>query len=87
MEPKIPDGATIIVQRLKEVHSPKRGKIVVCSDGHGLSFKELGYRAAKEGEEANGLGTVPILKSLNSDFPEVQTMEGGHLEAVWVETL
>lgn len=87
MEPRIPDGAVIVVKRLAEGTFPKKSSIVVYSDAYGLSLKELGYRAARADEEANAFGKVAVLKSLNPRFPDVQTIDSGRLEAVWVETL
>jgi SOS-response transcriptional repressor LexA len=87
MEPKIADGSTIVVQRLTAGNHPKQGKFVVYSDAYGLSLKKLAYRKAKAGEEANSLGKVAILESTNPDFPEVQTMDGGRIEAVFVASI
>lgn len=87
MEPKIADGSTIVVQRLAAGTHPKQGKFVVYSDAYGLSLKKLAYRKAKAGEEANSLGKVAILESTNPDFPEVQTMDGGRIEAVFVASI
>ena len=87
MEPKIADGSTIVVQRLTAGTHPKQGKFVVYSDAYGLSLKKLAYRKAKAGEEANSLGKVAILESTNPDFPEVQTMDGGRIEAVFVASI
>lgn len=87
MEPKIADGSTIVVQRLAAGNHPKQGKFVVYSDAYGLSLKKLAYRKAKAGEEANSLGKVAILESTNPDFPEVQTMDGGRIEAVFVASI
>lgn len=87
MEPRIPDGSVIVVKRLAEGTFPKKTSIVVYSDAYGHSLKELGYRAARGDEEANAFGKVAVLKSLNPRFPDVQTIDSGRLEAVWVETL
>lgn len=87
MEPKIADGSTIVVQRLAAGTRPKQGKFVVYSDAYGLSLKKLAYRKAKAGEDANSLGKVAILESTNPDFPEVQTMDGGRIEAVFVASI
>lgn len=87
MEPKIPDGSIIVVKRLAEGTFPKKTSIVVYSDAYGHSLKELGYRTAKADEEANAFGKVAVLKSLNARFPDVQTIDSGRLEAVYVETL
>ncbi|MCW1926533.1 S24 family peptidase [Luteolibacter arcticus] len=88
MEPKIPDGAQIIVKRWPtERGIPRKGTIVVYSDGTGSSLKEFGYRKARPGEdtEADAMGNIPVLRSLNTAFPEVQTLEGGKIDAVLVE--
>lgn len=87
MEPKIPDGAIIIVQRIPDGECPKQGSIVVYSDGYGKSLKQLGYRKAKADEAANAFGKVAVLKSINPKFPEIQTMDGGKIESVFVESL
>lgn len=88
MEPKIPDGSLIVVRRWPaEKGTPRKGTIVVYSDGTGSSLKEFGYRKAKPGErsEADAMGNLPVLRSLNPAFPEVQTLEGGKIDAVLVE--
>ncbi|RYD62374.1 MAG: hypothetical protein EOP83_14800 [Verrucomicrobiaceae bacterium] len=88
MEPKIKDGATIIVRRWStEKGVPKKGTLVVWSDGTGSSLKEFGYRKAKADEEGDSMGNVPVLRSLNKAFPEVQVLEGGRIDAVFVEVL
>jgi len=33
------------------------------------------------------VGNVPVLRSLNRDFPDVQTLEGGKIDAVFVEVV
>ena len=86
MEPKIPDGSLIIVKRWpSEKGTPKKGTIVVYSDGTGSSLKEFGYRKAKPGEDSDAMGNTPVLRSLNQAYPEVQTLEGGKIDAVLVE--
>lgn len=88
MEPKIPDGSQIVVREWRDKGFPKRGTIVVYSDGTGATLKVFDYRAAKEGDEnANAFGQIPVLKSLNPQFREVQTMDGGRIDAVFVEVL
>jgi hypothetical protein len=87
MAPKIPDEAMIVVREWREQGFPKKGTIVVYSDANGSTLKEFGYRKAREGEEANSFGMVPVLKSLNPASKEVQTMEGGKIDAVFVEVL
>lgn len=87
MEPTIPDGSVIVVHRMPDGTSPKKESIVVYSDAYGLSLKKLAYRKAKADEEANTFGKVAVLKSINPDFPEIHTMDGGRIEAVFVEIL
>ncbi|WP_052573899.1 S24 family peptidase [Haloferula sp. BvORR071] len=87
MEPKIPDGATIIVAPFQGKGFPKKGSLVIYNDGHGATLKELAYRKAKPGEEGNSFDQVPILKSLNPAFKDVQTMEGGRIDGVMVEVV
>lgn len=87
MAPKIPDGSTIIVREVPDNTFPKQGTIVVYSDANGSTLKVLAYRPAKAGEEANAFGKVPILKSLNPQYSEVKTMEGGRIDAVLIEVL
>ena len=86
MEPRIADGSLIIVKRWpSEKGIPKKGTIVVYSDGTGSSLKEFGYRKAKAGEDADAMGNTPVLRSLNKSYPEVQTLEGGKIDAILVE--
>lgn len=87
MEPRVFDDSIIIVRRLPEGSAPKTGSIVVYSDAYGLALKQLAYRKAKPGEESNAFGKVAVLKSINPAFPEIQTLDGGILEAVFVEVL
>ena len=88
MEPRIPDGSTIIVQPFQGKGFPRKGTIVIYNDGHGATLKELAYRKAKPGEEsANNFNQVPLLKSLNPAFKDVQTMEGGRIDGVLVEVV
>jgi len=86
MEPKIPDGSLIVVKAFDNGF-PRKGTIVVYSDGLGSTLKEFGYRKARAGEEADSMGNVPVLRSLNPNFKNVQTMDGGKIEAVFVEVL
>lgn len=92
MEPRIPDGATIIVAPFQGKGLPRKGSIVIYNDGHGATLKELAYRKAKPGEDmdnesANNFNQIPILKSLNPAFKDVQTMEGGRIDGVMVEVV
>ncbi len=90
MENKILDGSTIVVKRWQEGY-PKKGSIVVYSDGHGSTLKVFGYRDATAEELAddhgNTMGRIPVLSSINKAFPEVTTMDGGRIEAVFVEVI
>jgi len=86
MEPKIPDGALIVVRRWDQ-GLPKQNTIVVYSDGAGSTLKKFGYRKAEPGEDADAMGNVPVLRSINDAFSDATTMEGGRIEAVFVETL
>lgn len=88
MEPKIRDGSTIVVKRWgSDKGFPKKKTIVVYSDGSGATLKEFGYRKAKGDEEHDAMGNVPVLSSLNPDFQEVKPMDGGRIDAVFVESL
>ena len=87
MAPRIPDGSIIIVAPFQGKGFPRKGSIVIYNDGHGATLKELAYRKAKPGEEGNTFNQVPILKSLNPAFKEVQTMEGGRIDGVLVEVV
>ena len=92
MEPTIPDGSIIVVKHFSKGRDggyPKKGTIVVYSDGNGSTLKEFGYRKAlpEEEDSANAMGDIPVLRSLNKACPDVQTMEGGHIEATFVEVL
>lgn len=92
MEPKIPDGATIIVAPFQGKGLPRKGSIVIYNDGHGATLKELAYRKPKPGEDldnesTNTFNQIPILKSLNPAFKDVQTMEGGRIDGVLVEVV
>lgn len=85
MEPKIPDGSTIIVRSWSEPSVPRKGTTVVYSDGSGSTLKEFAYRKAKAGEEGDAMGNVPVLRSLNKAFPDIQAMDGGKIDACFVE--
>ena len=38
-------------------------------------------------EESDAFGNVPVLRSLNKSYPEIKTMDGGKIEAVFIEAL
>jgi SOS-response transcriptional repressor LexA len=88
-EPKIPDGSTIVVKAMVNGGYPRIGTIVVYSDATGSALKEFGYRKANRGEEdmADRMGNIPVLRSVNPAFPDVQTLDGGKIDAVFVEVL
>ncbi len=87
MEPKVRDGDLIVVKHWHGHGFPRKGTIVAYSDGQGATLKEFGYRKARPGEDADTFGNVPVLRSLNKEFPDVQTLEGGRIDAVLVETV
>lgn len=92
MAPRINDGDTIVVRAKTEAGYPKKGTVVVYSDGAGSTLKVFGYRKKsgheiESGEEITNFGLVPVLSSLNPAFPGVQTMDGGKIDAIYVETL
>lgn len=87
MARKIPDGSIVVVEPWDRTRTPKKGTIVVYSDASGSTLKEFGYRKAKAGEEHDAMGNVPALRSLNPLYKEVQTMEGGRIDAVLVDVV
>ena len=87
MEPTIPDGSIIIVKAFKDQGFPRRGSIVVYNDGYGTTLKVFDYEKAKGDEEHARLGKIPVLKSINPEFPDVEPLEGGRIDAVFVEVL
>lgn len=87
MARKIPDGSVVVVRPWDRARTPKKGTIVVYSDASGSTLKEFGYRKAKAGEDADAMGNVPALRSLNPLYKEVQTMEGGRIDAVLVDVV
>lgn len=88
MEPKIKDGSIIIVKKWgPDKGFPKKGTLVIYTDGMGATLKEFGYRKAGPDEEADNMGNVPVLRSLNKAFPDVQTMDGGQISAIFVDVL
>lgn len=88
MEPTIEDGAIIVVKRWgTDKGFPRKGTIVVYSDETGSTLKVFDYRKAGADEEADTMGNVPALRSLNKSFADVQTLESGRIDAVYVETL
>lgn len=86
MEPTIPDGSTIVVRAWTEGH-PKKGTIVVYDDGYGTTLKVYDTQKVPDPEEPGKLGKVPILRSINPAFPDVETIEGGRITAEFVEVL
>jgi SOS-response transcriptional repressor LexA len=87
MARKIPDGSIVVVEPWDRARTPKKGTIVVYSDASGSTLKEFGYRKAKAGEEHDAMGNVPALRSLNPLYKEVQTMEGGRIDAGLVDVV
>ncbi|MCW1917045.1 hypothetical protein OJ996_25875 [Luteolibacter sp. GHJ8] len=85
--PTVPDGSTIIVKAFKDQGFPKKGSIVVYNDGFGTTLKLFDYEKANGDEEHARFGKVPVLKSINPEFPDVEPLEGRRIDAVFVEVL
>ncbi len=81
MEPEISDGSYIEVQDFRGKGFPKKGSIVVYADGTGAALKQF---TTKRDEEGNRQG---VLSSINPDYPEVQPLEDGAIQAVYMRTL
>ena len=86
MEPKIPDGSTIVVKTWKDGY-PKKGTVVVYNDGHGATLKVYDTEKRDDPENPGSLGKVPVLRSLNPEYTDVEPLEGGKIDAVLVEVL
>lgn len=87
MEPTIKDGSLIVCRLLTDGTKPKKGTIVVYEDSHGTTLKEFGYRKAGPDDDADTMGNVAVLRSLNKAFPDVTPLDGGRIVAVYVETV
>ncbi|MCW1915970.1 S24 family peptidase [Luteolibacter sp. GHJ8] len=87
MEPTIPDGSTIIVKAFKDQGFPRKGSIVVYNDGLGTTLKMFDYAPAQGDEEHARNGKIPVLRSINPEFPDVEPLEGGRIDAVLVEVV
>lgn len=82
MEPKIPDGALVIVRKYEDYLFPKPGTLVVYNEGNDYTLKKLTKRKnPKTGE------TEYILKSINPAYKDVEPIAEGKISAVYVETL
>gem|GEM_PF-2536017 len=77
MEPTIPNGSLIEVMEHK-VGWPAKGSVVVYADATGASLKVL--HTTKD-EEGNRVGQ---LHSINPEFPDVEPIEDGVVQAVFV---
>lgn len=86
MEPKIPDGSTIVVKMWRDGY-PKKGTVVVYNDGHGATLKVYDTEKREDPENAGHKVKVPVLRSLNPEYPDVEPIEGGKIDAVLVEVL
>lgn len=86
MEPTIPDGSLIVVKSWREGY-PKKGTIVVYNDGYGTTLKVYDTMKAEDPENPGSLGKVPALRSINPEFPDVEPIEGGRIDATFVEIL
>ena len=81
MEPDIPDGSLIKVQEFKGKGYPRKGAIVVYSDGTGSTLKKFSTRKDADGNREG------ILTSVNPDYPAVEPMDGGEIQAVFVKII
>lgn len=87
MLPKIPDESLIVERVVTNGETPRKGTIVIYEDAHGATLKVFDYRKAQAGEEGDAMGNVPVLRSLNKAFKDVQTLEGGRISGVFVEVV
>ena len=81
MEPKIPDGSYIEVSDFRGQGFPKKGSIVVYADGTGATLKKFTPKRDGKGHRAG------VLTSINPDYPEVDPLEGGEIQALFVRVL
>ncbi|MDF3129257.1 helix-turn-helix domain-containing protein [Kiritimatiellaeota bacterium B1221] len=81
MEPDIPDGSYIEVEDFRGKGFPKKGSIVVYADGTGATLKQF---TTKRDDDGNRQG---VLRSINPEYPEVQPLEDGTIQAIYVRTL
>lgn len=82
MEPVIPDGSLVVMRKHTIPPIPKVGTIVEYNDERGVTLKKLGR---KKNPETGKMEYV--LHPLNSDFGDIEPMDGGKISGVYVETL
>lgn len=86
MEPQIPNGSTVIVKQWKDGY-PKKGSIVVYSDGHGATLKVYDSQSVPDPDHPGHKLRSHFLRSLNPESATVEVIEGGKIDAVLVEVL
>jgi SOS-response transcriptional repressor LexA len=86
MEPKIPNRSYIVVRKWKDGF-PKRGTIVVYTDAYGATLKVYDTRKATAADDVEPGTRIHVLRSLNPDYPDVDILDGGKIDAVFVEVL
>ena len=82
MEPVIPDGSLVVMRKHTIPPIPKVGTIVEYNDERGVTLKKLGR---KKNPQTGKMEYV--LHPLNSDFGDIEPMDGGKISGVYVETL
>ena len=82
MEPVIPDGSLVVMRKYTIPPIPKVGTIVEYNDERGVTLKKLGR---KKNPETGKMEYV--LHPLNSDFGDIEPMDGGKISGIYVETL
>jgi hypothetical protein len=76
-----------VVKEWKSQGYPKKGCIVVYSDANGSTLKVYQSEKAADADHAGVFIRRHMLKSLNPDFPDVDPVEGGQIDAVFVEVI
>lgn len=90
MEPDIPDNSHIVVRPWKHSDPIKENSIVVYSDSSGSSLKHFHFRSATPDDNpdfVDSAGKIAVLRSVNPGYPDVRAIEGGKIDAVFVELL
>ena len=82
MEPSIPDGSVVIMKKYTIPPIPKPGTIVQYHDERGVTLKKLVRRKNPETGKMEY-----VLHPLNSDFGDIEPMDGGKISGIYVETL
>ena len=82
MEPSIPDSSVVIMKKYTIPPIPKPGTIVQYHDERGVTLKKLVRRKNPETGKMEY-----VLHPLNSDFGDIEPMDGGKISGIYVETL